>query len=136
MIQIQGVPSARAAEVWPIVRAWIGAALERGHSLESTDDVLAKIQAQEYQLWAVDQGGPVAAFVTRIASGSLGSALVTVALGGRGMEHWLPAVEDVIARFARDKGCTRIYLSGRRGWAKQLQQFGWKEDTVNVMKEL
>jgi len=136
MIQIEGVPSRRAREVWPCVRDWIAGALTRGHSLETPEDVLNKIERQEYQLWVVDDGAPAAAFVTRVASGSLGSALVTVCLGGKGMEHWLFAVEDVICGFARDKGCSRVYLYGRRGWVKQLAQYGWAEDTVNVVKEL
>lgn len=136
IIRIQGVPSDAAAALWPLVRGWIADALARGNALETPDDVLAKIQAQEYQLWVVDDGKPAAAFVTRIATGSLGSALVAVCLGGQGMERWLHAVEDVIARFAKSKGCKRIYLHGRRGWVRQLAQYGWAEDTVNVMKEI
>lgn len=136
VIRIQGVLSEAAAELWPLVRDWIAGALVRGNSLDTPEDVLSRIQAQEYQLWIVDDGKPAAAFVTRIYSGSLGSALVAVCLGGLGMEHWLHAVEDVICRFAKDKGCGRVYLHGRRGWVRQLAQYGWTEDTVNVMKEI
>ncbi|OZI20501.1 hypothetical protein CAL26_23695 [Bordetella genomosp. 9] len=136
VIRIQGVPTDAVPAIWPLVRDWIADALARGNSLDTPDDILAKIIAQEYQLWVVDDGQPAAAFVTRIYSGSLGSALVAVCLGGKGMDRWLFAVEDVICGFAKDKGCKRVYLHGRRGWVKQLAQYGWQEDTVNVMKEI
>lgn len=136
LIRIVGVPSDTARAVWPLVRGWIAEALERGNALDTPEDVLKSIENQEYQLWVVHDGGPCAVFVTRIFSGSLGSALVAVCLGGRGMETWLFAVEDVIARFAKDKGCSRIYLHGRRGWVRQLAPYGWQEETVNVMKEI
>lgn len=136
LIRIVGVPSDTARAVWPLVRDWIADALERGNDLDTPEDVLARIESQEYQLWIVHDGGPCAVFVTRIYSGSRGTALVAVCLGGRGMDAWLFAVEDVIARFAKDKGCSRIYLHGRRGWVRQLASYGWHEETVNVMKEI
>lgn len=135
-IYIRGIQSAAVGEVWPIVSRWIQDALEAGHSLESIDDVREQIEACDYQLWVVYSPGPVAAFVTRIATGELGSALVAVCLGGRGMHHWLFAVEDVICNFARDKGCKRVSLHGRRGWVRQLAKYGWAEESVNVTKEL
>lgn len=136
LITIEGIQSVDVAAAWPTVESWIRDALEAGHSLESIDDVREQIEARDYQLWVVNDPLPVAAFVTRIATGELGSALVAVCLGGRGMQHWLFAVEDVISNFARAKGCKRVCLHGRRGWARQLASYGWAEESVNVTKEL
>lgn len=136
VIRIQGVPSSSVDHVWPDVQSWIAAALAEGKSLESIDDVRALIVNQDYQLWTVHAPGLVAAFVTRIATASNGSALVAVCLGGQGMNEWLFAVEDVISNFARSKGCRRVCLHGRRGWTRQLASYGWAEESVNVTKEL
>jgi len=136
LIRIAGIQSGDVGDIWPAVSGWIAEALAAGHSLESIDDVREQIEARDYQLWVVYSPGPVAAFVTRIATGELGSALVAVCLGGQGMHHWLFAVEDVISNFARDKGCKRVCLHGRRGWVRQLAGYGWAEESVNVTKEL
>lgn len=137
VITVHGVPSGQARAEWSVVGQWVTDALERGQSLLDARQVLEWIERQEAQLWMVrDARGPCAAFVTQIESAPKGSALSVVALGGSGLDEWIPGVEDTIVEFARDKGCKRVQLSGRRGWVRQLAGFGWGEASVNMTKEL
>jgi hypothetical protein len=135
LIRIQGVPCDAVPQIWPLVCDWVEEALERG-SIQTADEVLEKIKNREYQLWLIDDGEPAGAFVTCIATGGRASELVVVCLGGRSMDRWLKAGEDVLSRFAREKGCRRIQMHGRPGWRRKLGSLGWKQKFVNMTKEL
>lgn len=47
-----------------------------------------------------------------------------------------PDILSFVERLARDLGCNRILIEGRRGWARQLSQFGYAEQYVVVTKEV
>lgn len=112
-------------------------AIERGQSLMDSDSILDWVEMQIAQLWLVHDGErPVSAFVTQIDTTIFGSGLNVVALGGVGLDDWLPGVENTIEEFAREKGCVRVQMEGRRGWARELTKFGWRETTVKMIKEL
>lgn len=137
VITVQGVQSTQARATWSVVGQWVAEALTRGHSMLEHGQILERIERQEAQLWLVfADRAPCAAFVTQIEEYPAGSSLSVVTLGGKGLDAWIPGVEDTITEFARFKGCKRVQLSGRRGWVRQLAGFGWGEASVNMTKEL
>ena len=104
-------------EVWDRVRRHIQRGIERGcrYSLGQIYDGLC---ASQFQLWtSIDDGGDIeAALVTAVQEDRTCLLLVC---GGENMTEWskwLPVVEG----WAQDKGCTKLLIRGRIGWARQL----------------
>lgn len=93
-------------------------------------DVANAIESGEAKLWVGE-----------------GSAIVTQLFDEPQMRvchFWLAAgeLEPVIAlsnrvlEWAKENGCARATLAGRRGWTKALASGGWKEDLVLMGREV
>ena len=49
------------------------------------------------------------------------------------MKRWLPLIEK-IENYARDEGCTRVRIFGRKGWLRVLD--GYEAKHIIMDKEL
>ena len=87
----------------------------------------AEILRGHQQLWAVFKGDEVvAALTTRIITYPKIKALAIVFCGGRFLVEWGKDMHSLLKRFARDMGCQKMEITGRRGWLKRLEDEGWK----------
>jgi hypothetical protein len=129
------VPPAKTAAAWPFVERWVEAALKRGNADQSGEDVRGHIERGTMQLWLAwddDAGRPRGCFVTEVLDGARGRYCnFVVAGGGRGFSPW--RMEDWFAAWAREKGCVRLTLVGRRGWARRLR---WREAAVTLERQI
>lgn len=104
--------------IWPAVAPLLIPAIEQGG--EATfNEVAEEIDAGLAHLWIAHEGEDVRmALVTQHASdGSFHLWLC----GGREMSTWLRFL-PVVKAAARDAGCDRLTIDGRRGWGRVL---GW-----------
>lgn len=94
-------------------------------------DVLEAIRQGEARAW-INRDGLV---ITQIEEG----------VSGRGLRYWIAAgtLEDCLAllpdieEWAERHGCTYAAMTGRKGWARILPNYGWEvEPTVNYRKRL
>ncbi|WP_298255830.1 hypothetical protein [Bradyrhizobium sp.] len=52
----------------------------------------------------------------------LGKVCVITLCAGRAMKRWLKLV-DRIEAYARDEGCGRVHIFGRKGWLRVLEGY-------------
>lgn len=123
----------------------VAAALgEMVEDLESIDGFMdypetlrLRILGYSCQLWElVIEGAVRARVITTISLYDKGSVFEVVALTGRGLEEWLPLLEQCLVYHGKETfKCKYISMEGRRGWLKRLARFHWREVSVRMIKE-
>jgi len=96
------------------------------------DEVEAELQGGRAQLWIATDGTPRVAVVTRLRPTEAGTVCEIWLAGGRDRHAWLHFI-DIIERAARERGCTKIEIVGRRGWARVLRDY---RPTAVVLQKL
>lgn len=134
-ISIVGIPDTEADKWWPSVSDWCTEALSYGGGLLTLDDLKDAVESRDMQLWLVfDDGKLTAVFITKISVWSKLKSLTTVVIAGNNMDKWIGALDDVLVRFGREKGCSLLDAYGRRGWTKTVRKFGWVDSIVTYTK--
>ncbi len=133
MTGVIAIPPQDVPRVWHDVRPWISSALEQGDAAFTPEQTLDAILCGRMGLWLIYDGdNPLGAFTTLVDRG----AVTVFTLGGEGMADWLDEADDFVTSYGRLQGCRFVNLTGRRGWTKILQRRGYKEVSVNVVKDL
>jgi hypothetical protein len=110
---------------------WIAAALEYDGDTHGIEDVLALVATGECQFWP----GEKSAIITEIVRHPKKTVLHFWLAGGDLQE--LEAMSARIEEWAREQGCQRITLAGRKGWARTfLQGRGYEPQWAVLAKEL
>lgn len=123
----------RVREIWPHAAALLRSALRRT-TLNALEDVEADILSGRSLLWlAWADEGIQAAATTVLINSEAGKVCVITACGGAGMKRWLPLLDGIEA-YARDEGCVRVRIYGRKGWLRVLD--GYREKHVILDKEI
>jgi hypothetical protein len=127
------IDPARVNEIWPQVRPLLENACHRT-SLNAFADFEADILAGRSLVWLAWNGSAIeAAAATALTNSDLGKVCVITLCAGRGMTRWLKLIGGIEA-YARDEGCTRIRIFGRKGWLRVLE--GYEARHVVMVKEL
>ena len=123
----------RVRDIWPHVSALLRSACHRT-TLNILDDVESDVLSGRSLLWLAWDGQAVhAAAATVLINSEIGKVCVITACGGAGMKRWLPLL-DGIESYARDEGCVRVRIYGRKGWLRVLD--GYREKHVIMDKEI
>lgn len=115
---------------WGRCEPWLAAALEHDGGFFEIADVRDAVFGGRAHLWA----GVRAAAVSRWVEYDTGKTLLIWVAGGDLDEltnRMLPAGED----WARERGCTRALLYGRRGWERVLAPRGFRHHSTLLLKE-
>jgi hypothetical protein len=110
---------------------WIAAALKYDGDTHGLEDVLLLVASGECQLWP----GQRSAIVTEVVRHPRKTVLHFWLAGGDLQE--LEAMTVDIERWAREQGCSRVTLAGRRGWERTfLRDRGYSPQWAVMAKEL
>jgi hypothetical protein len=112
-------------------RKYIEDALEYGGDTHAFDDVAGGVLSGRYQLWPNHNS----AIVTEIVVYPQLKNLHFFLAGGNldELQKMVPVIED----WGRSMGCTKVSLSGRKGWARTfLQGSGYTPKWYVMSKEL
>jgi hypothetical protein len=127
------VDPSRVREFWPHASPLVRAACQRTE-LNAFADVEADIFAGRSLLWLAWNGRAVeAAAATILINSEIGKVCIITACGGTDMKRWLPLIGK-IEKYARDEGCTRVRIFGRKGWLRVLE--GYEAKYIIMDKEL
>ncbi|HLJ01745.1 MAG TPA: hypothetical protein VKT76_18690 [Bradyrhizobium sp.] len=127
------VDPARVGEIWPHVEATLRAACRRT-SLNAFAELEADILSGRSLVWIAWSGSAIeAAAATALINSDIGKVCVITLCAGRGMQRWLKLIERIEA-YAKDEGCARIRIFGRKGWLRVLEGFNARQ--VVMDKEL
>ena len=127
------VDPARVAEFWPHVSPLLKAACHRT-KLNAFEDIEADILCGRSLLWMAWNGRTVeSAAATILINSDLGKVCVITLCAGKEMQRWVNLIER-IGSYARDEGCSRVRIFGRKGWLRVLD--GYEEKHIIMDKEL
>lgn len=95
------------------------------------EDVSRQLRSGQAQLWLGMRGRvPVVAGVSRLD----GATLEIWLAGGAVLSGFLPCLETVIEA-SKEAGATHATITGRKGWARVLGPYGWRQSGDNLVKE-
>lgn len=135
-MDVRAIPYEAVDDMWPVVEPWLVRAAHMQDSVYDADDIKEAIHRGDLALWVIFDGPvPVATFTTRVTQTPKVRVMSMDWVGGTRMSEWLDDAMEMIERYARDMGCTRLEGGGRKGWVNALSKHGWKQK-VSVMKEL
>ncbi len=103
---------------WARCAPWLDAALARDGGFFALEDVAAAIGRGEAQFWP----GKRSAIVTQFWTFPRARALHFWLAGGD-LSEITDQMQPVIEAWARDQGCQRSIIAGRRGWLKALPDY-------------
>ncbi|WP_050383962.1 hypothetical protein [Bradyrhizobium pachyrhizi] len=120
-------------EIWPHASLLLREACIRT-ALSAFEDIEADILSGLSLLWLAWNGRSIqAAATTVLINSEIGKVCVITACGGTGMKRWLPLL-DGIESYARDEGCARVRIYGRKGWLRVLD--GYRAKHIIMDKEI
>ncbi len=132
-VELVCVDPKRIGEVWLLVEPLLKAALARTR-LSLFSDLERDILNGAALVWLAWNGEAIeAAAATALYPTDDGLVCSVLACGGSDMKRWLPLL-DRIERYAKDEGCKRSRIVGRKGWLSVLD--GYCEKAILMDKEL
>ncbi|WFU53861.1 hypothetical protein QA639_29970 [Bradyrhizobium pachyrhizi] len=127
------VDPGQVRKIWPHVASLLRLACHRTE-LDAFEDIEADVLSGRSLLWLAWGGQAIqAAAATVLINSEIGKVCVITACGGTGMKRWLPLLDGIEA-YARDEGCVRMRIYGRKGWLRVLD--GYREKHVILDKEI
>jgi hypothetical protein len=137
-MNIQQLTKEQTIENWPTVSKYLRQVIEHGQGESTLTDYLTKVLIDMAQCWAVvDHGTIVGVGLTEFLQYTQHKTLHIIAFSGSNFEEQ-SKVFPTVEQFARDNGCARIEMWGRKGWAKKLPKYveGWEEAYIVMSKSL
>jgi hypothetical protein len=137
---IEGIRSENIEVWWSLVQEYLISALEYSLGEYSIGDIKKACLTRDMQLW-VEIGKEVeGALITKINNYPQKKVLVMMLAGGKVFADnnfkIIEESEELLTRFAKEKGCTYIQLFGRRGWIKKMNKLQYKHNRVVLTKEI
>lgn len=111
-------------------RPLLQSALDRANGEYLLDDILEGVLDERLQLWTA----PGFAGVTEVLNYPRRRVVLVHLCAGE--LDAIRAAEGQLTRFAQIVGADAIRILGRRGWAKALADYGYRESAVEVTKEV
>lgn len=132
MISVVELRGIMAREPFARVEKWLVSALENGgFTLYTIHDIWQAVTSAEHPtatlLMIYDDSVLKGAAVTRKSEYSLGDVYEIIALGGEDMASWFPDFHARLLAMAKRDGCKILLESGRDGWVRFLEKYGWRE---------
>lgn len=136
-MEVRGVLSSQIDDVWQNVADFISKGLERGGDGDWVlDDVKTGLANRDMQLWVAhgDQGNIVGAVVTQILNYPRFKSCLILSAGGANVLEARQFVVQRIAEWAKNLGCTKMELLGRKGWERALPD--WRVTGVFYRRDI
>lgn len=111
---------------WPGVEELLDADPELWNKAYTKADILERIRDTRIQVWAVFNGRVIRLifFTQRYVSPNGVATLQIFWMFGNGVRDMLKLLDDVIDSFAAKLQCSRLEVTGRKGWERVLAPLG------------
>jgi len=143
---IQQLTREQTVDNWLTLSRYLRQVLPHGQGESTLTDYLTKILTGYAQCWAVLEGGTtddpsevhiVGCGLTEFLNYSQHKTLHIIAFSGSNFEEQ-SNVFPTVEQFAKDNGCARIEMWGRKGWINKLPKYvpGWEEAYTVMSKNI
>lgn len=89
------------------------------------DSIFLAVMSGRWQVWAAGHDGiPHFFLVTQLSYYPAGTILQSTLMFGNSLDESIDAMWAVIEQFARQQGCSRVEIVGRKGWERKLARYG------------
>lgn len=135
MTTLSTVPQEALPAVWPFVADLAAKIADTSHGRVNAEHIREHVDKGTMQLWVVlgDVGEALALVVTEIVAYPLAKVCVVRGLAGHERDRWIHHLAD-IEGWAKQLGCTRVEVRGRKGMARVLPDY--RLTSVYLEKEL
>lgn len=133
---IEGILSKDVDTWWPYCEEYLIAALSYGLGEYSIDDIRSACKSKNMQLWLNLSHKVEGAFITKVAEYPQKNMLVVLLLGGDNFKEWKDEADKLLLAFGKENKCEYVELFGRKGWARELKDIDYKEQTRIMTKEI
>lgn len=125
-----------APHFWPRIEPWVKEALTHGGVTLYPRDIYEGLTSRQMKLWlASEPERVIACCITRVINYQRMRSLEILVCGGEDMNSWTHFYSE-IEKYARTLECDAIEFGGRKGWARVLNDDGFKEVYVVHRKML
>ena len=126
------------ARKWYLIVEKVERSLVHGTGDVSSYDIFIECQQFICQCWIrEDEWGTIhGVAITRILTFKQYKEMVIVCTTSEGWFDHGPEILKILEEFGREQGCKYASVYGRKGWARALKPFGFKEPYTTLMKEL
>lgn len=138
-MKIQQLDPAIALEFFPELQPYVEAALAHDPYNDITmEGVQHQIEHGYCQvLIAVDGEQLLGATLITVNANNAGEReLHVVATAGENVRGWLPILIEALRDIARAENAVRVTMSGRPGWGKVVNEYGFKVTHVSMSMEV
>ncbi len=115
--------------VWDIAKEEIKRPLGLFDYGSDLDDIRDDIMTGHRQLWQI---GDDAWAITSLSNTNQFRTLDIQLLAGSNMDQWLESFFERMQEFGKEWNCKYMDGFGRKGWARKLEQFGFKPYSYDV----
>lgn len=135
--QFAVIPADKAFEMWPYINEHFDRALEHAYDNLPAEHVLARVLTGELYLMVVTRDADiVASFTFERVQNRAGATLHCMTLAGEDVDWWVDPFIATWKKLAREMGCNRISIKGRRGWERYAREKGFKHMYTIMHQEL
>ena len=123
---------------WDEIEPFVSAAVDESNGELTIESVKSKVEAGEIAIATVFSDDTlVAAISFDIVEFDSGLRAINIqCAGGTMMDQWFEEVEAIANCLAKSHNCSKIYIIGRQGWARQMKGLGYKKVHTVIAKEV
>ena len=115
-------------------RGWIENALAQNGKTHSFEDIVRELIEKRMQFWSGQNGCAITEIIKYPNDKEMNVFLYGGKIGS-GIKQ-LEMMKGSLFQFGRDNGCTKISITGRRGWKKVLDKHGFKNTFITMERAL
>ena len=110
---------------WIACREYLLPAIDTLHGTHTEDDIVAMLLAGRLRLWR----GVDCALITEIVAFPRMKVMNTFLAGGDMQEIF--AMKPLLEKAAKDAGCSRCVITGRKGWERMHSDYQFNSITLH-----
>lgn len=133
---ITGVRAEHIPKLWAQVMPLIKRVTDRFDAGYDETLVYERLLSGDHQLWIIFDDDLKGVFVTEVQIHPFFKILSVPIVAGDEMDTWLDDLVSTTVEFGRHHDCKYIEGYGRKGWVRRLSDYGFKDYSVTVRREL
>lgn len=119
-------------KLWPVLKP----AMNHGWNEHDDESLFRALINRDMQCWAIEsEDGIDAVFITEIVDYPCVRMCRVAYCAGKNMRGWKKHI-DKLKEWAKGMDCAIFEVVGRKGWERELQEFGFENGYTSVRAQL